>query len=111
MPRKFHRTRGDRKLFLKSVAHNLIMKERMTTTVARAKEIRPLVERYISIGRRGGVSSLRVLLSRLPKQSAEKLFYDIAPRYKERPGGYVRIIKQAKMRKRDSAPQARIELV
>ena len=106
MPRKFHRTRGDRKLFLKSVAHNLIMKERMTTTVARAKEIRPLVERYISIGRRGGVSSL------LPsKKVAEKLYYEIAPRYKERPGGYVRIIKQAKMRKRDSAPQARIELV
>lgn len=111
MPRKFHRTRGDRKLFVKSIAHNLIMKGGLNTTTARAKEIRPIVERMVTIGRRGEVAALRLLLARLPKQSAEKLYYEIAPRYKERRGGYVRIIKLAKPRMRDGAPQARIEFV
>lgn len=109
--RKFHRKRGPRRLFLKGLANNLIMKERIETTEPRAKEIRPLVERFVSIAKKQQLVSLRMLLSKLPKESAQKLFYEIAPRYKERAGGYLRITKEAKHRKRDAAPLAIIEFV
>lgn len=103
--------RSRRALFVDKLANNLIVKEKMQTTEARAKEIRPLVERMVTIAKHQSVAGLRLLLRRLPKQSAEKLFYDIAPKYKERKGGYLRIIKLAKSRKRDGAPVARIEFV
>lgn len=109
--RKFHRKRGERKAFLKGLAHNLVMKEKIETTTARAKSIRPVVERLVTIGKRGRLTDFRVLASRLPKQSAEKLYYDIAPRYKGRKGGYTRIVKEAKMRKRDGSELAIIEFV
>ncbi len=109
--RKFNRTRGDRKLFLKGIAHNLVLKERMRTTVARAKEIRPMVERLLTIAKAGDVASFRRLLTVLPKVSAEKLFRDIAPRYKDRRGGALRITQEARTRKRDGARTAVIEFV
>lgn len=109
--RKFHRKKGPRRSFLKGLASNLIMKEKMETTVARAKEIRPLVERMISLAKRQQLAGLRLLLSRLPKEAAQKLFYEIGPRYKNRAGGYLRIIKEAKHRKRDAAPMSIIEFV
>ena len=109
--RKFNRTQGDRKLFIKSVAHNLVLKERMVTTTARAKEIRPVVERLLTIAKTGSVASFRRLLSVLPKTTAEKLFRDIAPRYKERNGGALRITEQASRRKRDGARTSIIEFV
>lgn len=109
--RKFHRQRGERRLFFKGLAQNLIMKEKTETTVARAKEIRPQVERLISIAKKNNLSALRLLFSKLPKKAAEKLYYDIAPRYKERRGGYLRITKMAKTRKRDGAQMAFIEFV
>jgi large subunit ribosomal protein L17 len=109
--RKFNRTQGDRKLFLKNIAHNLVLKERMQTTEARAKEIRPIVERLLTIAKRGDLASYRKLLTVLPKVSAGKLFHDIAPRYKERKGGALRIIPQAKTRKRDGAYTVIIEFV
>ncbi len=109
--RKFHRQRGERRLFFKSLAVNLIMKEKTETTVARAKEIRPLLERLISIAKKNNLANLRILFSKLPKKAAQKLFYDIAPRYKERSGGYLRITKGAKARKRDGAEMATIEFV
>ena len=87
------------------------MKGGMTTTVARAKEMRPIVEHYVSISKKGGIASFRRLLAKLPKASAEKLFYELAPKYKTRTGGYLRIIKSAKRRKRDAAEVARIEFV
>jgi len=109
--RKFHRKTGPRRSFLKGLADNLIMKEKITTTVARAKEIRPLVERLVSSARQQRLADYRSLLSKLPRQSAGKLYYEIAPRYKERSGGYLRIIKESRTRKRDSAPMATIEFV
>ena len=109
--RKFHRERGDRRHFLRSLLHNLILKERMITTPARAKETKSALERLISTGKRGTLAAFRRLLAELPRQSATKLYYEIAPRYKERKGGCLRIIKQMKSRKRDSAPQAIIEFV
>ena len=109
--RNFHRTRGNRRLFLKSLLHNLILKEKMTTTVARAKEVRPAMEKMVTEAKKGTLASLRRLLAGLPRLSAMKLYYEIAPRYKERKGGYLRITKLAKSRKRDAAPQAVIEFL
>lgn len=109
--RKFHRERGQRTAFRQGLVSNFIERGKMTTTIARAKDIRPLVERYISIGKKNNLASLRLLLSKLPKKSAEKMFYEVAPRYKDRKGGYVRITKTANRRKRDGAETAVIELV
>lgn len=120
--RKFHRKTGPRRSFLKGLAHNLIMKEKIETTVPRAKEIRPIVEHLVTIAKRGQSSSgrspegrqlaaFRMLLAKLPEEAAQKLFYEIAPRYKDRNGGYLRIIKEAKHRKRDAALLSIIEFV
>lgn len=109
--RKFHRIRGKRKSFLKSLANNLIMNGKMETTEARAREIRPLVERLVTHAKKQNVAGLRLLLSKLPAQSANKLYYEIAPRYKERTGGYLRILKSAVRRKRDAAKKAIVEFI
>ncbi len=109
--RKFGRTRGPRKLFLQTLAHNLIMKGKITTTVTRAKSIRPIVERLVTIAKKQTLADFRRLLSALPKASAEKLYYDIAPKYKERKGGYLRIMKATEWRKRDAVDMAIVEFV
>lgn len=109
--RKFNRKTGPRRHFLRILAGNLIMKGKIETTEARAKAVRPFVERCISIGKKQTVASLRLLISRLSKRAAEKVYYDIAPRYQERHGGYLRIIKTAHSRKRDGAMVVTIEFV
>ena len=109
--RKFHRKKGPRKSFMKSLANSLIMKEKITTTEIRAKAMRPLVERLVTVGKKQQLAGFRLLISKLPKQAAEKLYHEIAPRYKERPGGYLRIIKQGRVRKRDGTKMATIEFV
>jgi large subunit ribosomal protein L17 len=109
--RKFHRIKGRRRAFIKGLIHNLITKEKIETTVARAKEIRPKTEKLVTIAKKQNLASLRLLLSKLPKQSANKLFYEIAPKYKSRAGGYLKITKTAKTRKRDGAYMAIIEFV
>ncbi|PIT92976.1 MAG: 50S ribosomal protein L17 [Candidatus Harrisonbacteria bacterium CG10_big_fil_rev_8_21_14_0_10_38_8] len=109
--RKFHRKKGQRVAFRKSLVSNLISKEKMTTTVARAKEIRPIIERYVTLAKKNELAQLRLLLSKLPKKEANKLFYEIAPRYMDRKGGYTRIIKTSLTRKRDAAELAVIEFV
>ncbi len=83
----------------------------METTEARAKEIRPIVERLVSHAKKQNLASLRFLLSKLPKDSAQKLYYEIAPRYKERKGGYLRILKSGVVRKRDGVKKSVIEFV
>ena len=103
---------SDRRAFIKGLIANLILKERIETTEARAKAIRPEVEKLISIGRHPSLASLRLLLSRIhSKKVAEKLYYEIAPRYKDRAGGYTRILKTSHVRKRDCVRTARIEFV
>jgi large subunit ribosomal protein L17 len=109
--RKFHKKRGPRKLFFKTLAHNLIMKGRIETTEAKAKEIRPRVEKAITLAKKNNIASLRLLLARFTKDSANKLFYEIAPKYKERNSGYLRILKIGGQRKRDAATKALIEFV
>lgn len=110
--RKFGRKVGRRRSFLKGLMHNLIMEEKIKTTEARAKEIKPRVEKLVTVAKRNDVVSLRILIQRLPhRSSAYKLFNEIGPRYAERRGGYLRIMKTAAVRKRDAASQAIIEFV
>lgn len=109
--RKFHKTTGKRRAFRKGLAANLIMKGKILTTVARAKDTRPIVERMVSMAKTQEVAKFRVLLAKLPKNAAEKLFYEIAPKYKDRKGGYLRIIKQTSQRMRDGSDMATIEFV
>jgi large subunit ribosomal protein L17 len=109
--RKFHRTSGRRRAFRKQIATSLIMHGKITTTVERAKEIRPIVERYVTYAKTGQTAKLRTLLAALPVKTAHKMFYEIAPKYKGRTGGYLRITKSASQRMRDGAKMATIEFV
>lgn len=109
--RKFHRKKGQRNALLKNLIANLIVKERMETTEAKAKETKSAAEKMVTIAKKQNLASLRILLSRLNKKAAQKLYYQIAPRYAERKGGYLRIIKSAKFRKNDAAKMAIIEFV
>jgi len=109
--RKFGRIRGRRKSFIQGLLNNLILEEKIQTTDSRAKEIKPKVEKLVTLAKKQNLASLRLLLSRLPNGSATKLYYEIAPKYKDRKGGYTRIIKLGIARKRDAAPQSIIEFV
>ncbi len=109
--RKFGRKRGPRKSFLRILAHNLIMNKKIVTTEARAKELRPMVEKLVTIAKKQNLASLRLLLARLSKEAANELYYDIAPKYRDRKGGYLRILKTASRRKRDAAKKAIIEFI
>lgn len=109
--RKFGRKRGQRAAFKKGLAANLIVRRKITTTEARAKEIRPIVERYVTHAKKQNLASLRFLLAKLPKAAVYTLYHDIAPKYAERKGGYTRITKLVKRRVHDAAPMAVIEFV
>lgn len=109
--RKFHRKRGQRRAFFKNLMASLILHGKIKTTEAKAKEIRPRLEKLITLGKKQNLASLRILLSKLPKAAANKIYYEIAPQYKDHSGGYVRIIKSTKRRKNDAAPMATIEFV
>ena len=108
--RKFGLKRDPRKAFIKSLAVNLIMKGKIKTTEARAKEMRSQVERLITKTKKGDLAGIRYAERLLPKATVAKLTKEVAPRYKERAGGYTRIIKLG-ARMSDSAPMTIIELV
>lgn len=109
--KKFGLKKGPRKAFLRLLANNLIMKERIKTTEARAKEIKRFVERMITHGKKQTPASLRFLMSKLSKQAAYKVYHDLAPRYKDRKGGYTRVEKHMSVRKHDASKMATIEFV
>jgi len=109
--KKFHRKKGQRVALMKSLISNLILKERMETTEAKAKEVKSAAEKLITIGKKQTLPALRILMSRIGKKSGQKLYYQIAPRYIERKGGYLRIIKLMKVRKNDASKMALIEFV
>ncbi len=109
--RKFGRKRGPRRAFLKTLTANFIKKEKILTTEARAKELRSVVERMITYGKNQNLAGLRLLIKKLPKEAAYKVYYEIAPRYAERRGGYTRIVKRVKARQGDGAKMATIEFV
>lgn len=94
--RTLGRTRRGRAALLRGLAMSLINEGRITTTTAKAKELRPYVERLITLSQNDTVATRRIVASRLgePNQTiVRKLFTEVAPRYQDRPGGYTRIIK------------------
>lgn len=117
--RKLGRTSAQRKALLRDLATDLIIHERIETTEARAKELRSVVEKMITLGKRGDLHARRQASSFIRNEVAnaengqdavQKLFSDIAPRYEERQGGYTRILKMGP-RRGDGAPVVVIELV
>ena len=109
--RKLQRSTGHRNALLRNLAASLIKHEQITTGVAKAKELRPYVEKLITLANRGGLSNRRLAQARLQDDvQLAKLFDVLAERYKDRSGGYTRVIK-AGFRASDAAPIAVIELV
>lgn len=110
--RKFNRTKNQRAALLKGLVASLIEHDKIVTTEAKAKELRPKVEKLITKAKNPTLSNRRLLLSGLynNEEIVNKLINDVAPRYSERAGGYTRIIKLA-VRKSDASPMALIEFV
>jgi large subunit ribosomal protein L17 len=109
--RKLNRTSSHRIAMLRNMAASLIKHEQITTGVAKAKELRPYVEKLITLAKKGGLSNRRLAQSRLMDDAQlAKLFDVLATRYADRNGGYARIIK-AGYRASDASPMAIIELV
>jgi large subunit ribosomal protein L17 len=108
---KLGRTAEHRKALLANQVCSLIEHQRIKTTLAKAKAVRPLAERMVTLGKNGSIHARRTALATLrQKRAVKKLFDDIAPRSAERNGGYTRIVKLGQ-RKSDSAPMAFIEWV
>jgi large subunit ribosomal protein L17 len=110
--RKFNRTSSHRKAMFSNMAAALIKHEQITTTLPKAKDLRRVVDRLITLGKRGDLHARRQALTALrgDRAMAEKLFAALAERYKDRSGGYTRVLR-AGYRYGDSAPLAVIELV
>ncbi|KYD20694.1 MAG: 50S ribosomal protein L17 [Caldibacillus debilis] len=117
--RKLGRTSDHRKAMLRNLATDLIINERIETTEARAKELRSVVEKLITLGKRGDLHARRQAAAFIRKETADaekkqdalqKLFSEIAPRYEDRQGGYTRILKIGP-RRGDGSPMVIIELV
>src|SRR5688572_17957553 len=109
--RKLGRTSSHRMAMFRNMAAALIKHEQITTTLPKAKELRPYVEKLITLAKKGGLSNRRLAHSRLLDDTQlVKLFDTLAPRYADRNGGYTRVIK-AGIRASDAAPIAIIELV
>ena len=109
--RKLNRTSSHRKAMFSNMAASLLVHEQITTTVAKAKELRRIADRMITLGKRGNLHARRQAISALGDgDSVKKLFGPLAERYKERNGGYTRVLK-AGFRYGDNAPLAVIELV
>jgi len=109
--RKLQRTSAHRTALFRNMSAALIKHEQITTTVAKAKELRPYVEKLVTLAKRGGLANRRLAMSRLMDEAQlAKLFDVLAERYKDRNGGYTRVIK-AGIRASDAAPIAIIEFV
>jgi large subunit ribosomal protein L17 len=109
--RKLNRTSSHRKSMFANMAASLLKHEQITTTLPKAKDLRSVVDRLITLGKRGGLHARRQVLSVLRDTAiTAKLFDELAERYKDRPGGYTRVIK-AGYRYGDMAPMGVIELV
>ena len=110
--KKFGRLRGPRISFMRILANDLIRSGSIETTEARAKAIRPVVERLVTFGMKQTLAARRIIISRVGDDAVvNKLYNDLGPRYAERAGGYLRITKLPLTRKRDGTAMARIEFV
>ncbi len=109
--RKLQRKTGHRKALLRNLAAALVKHEQIMTTAPKAKELRPYIEKLVTLAKRGGLSNRRLAMSRLGDETQLKKLFDVlAERYSDREGGYTRIIK-AGYRGSDAAPMAIIEFV
>ena len=109
--RKFNRTSSHRAAMFKNMMASLIEHEEIKTTVPKAKELRGFVERLITISKVDTVAKRRIVFSRIrSKEAVTKLFNELGPRFKERPGGYLRVLKCGH-RAGDKAPMAIVQLV
>jgi large subunit ribosomal protein L17 len=110
--RKFNRNTGHRKALILNLAKALIRSEQITTTLPKAKDLRPVVEKIITKAKKGDLAARREIISFMRGNTAEvkKLFDVLAARFKDRNGGYIRVLK-AGYRKGDCAPMAVIEFV
>jgi large subunit ribosomal protein L17 len=109
--RRFNRTTEHRKAMFANMSAALIKHEQIVTTLPKAKDLRPVVEKLITLGKRGDLHARRLAMSKLRDDAmVKKLFEVLGPRYKERNGGYCRVLK-AGFRYGDNAPLAVIEFV
>jgi large subunit ribosomal protein L17 len=109
--RKLGRTSSHRQAMLANMAMALVKHEQITTTLPKAKELRPFVEKLVTLGKRGDLHARRLLIAKTRDQATTRKLIDVlAPRYAERPGGYIRVLK-AGFRQGDNAPMAVIEFV
>ena len=109
--RKFHREKGQRTALLKSLARSLVLHEAIVTTIAKAKELRPYVERLVTTSKVNDLASRRSVATRIGSAEVVKKLHDIlAKRYEKRAGGYTRIVRLGRVGKR-VGEQARIEFV
>ncbi|GLQ21706.1 50S ribosomal protein L17 [Algimonas porphyrae] len=109
--RKLNRTASHRKAMFANMSSSLVEHEQIVTTLPKAKELRPFVEKLVTLAKKGDLNSRRIAIARMRnKDQAKKLFDVIGPRYADRSGGYIRIMK-AGFRYGDNAPMAVIEFV
>ena len=109
--RKFSRTSSHREAMFRNMAASLIKEELIRTTLPKAKELRRVAEPLITLAKTDGVANRRLAFARLrDKQAVGKLFVELGPRFRERPGGYLRILKCG-FRAGDNAPMAYVELM
>ena len=109
--RKLNRTSAHREAMFKNMASSLFKHELIRTTLPKAKELRRVAEPLITLAKTDGVANRRLAFARLrDKEAVGKLFVELGPRYRERPGGYLRILKCG-FRDGDNAPMAYVELV
>tara|TARA_Y100001933_G_scaffold38123_1_gene34004 strand:+ start:701 stop:1102 length:402 start_codon:yes stop_codon:yes gene_type:complete len=109
--RKLNRNSSQRSALKKSLAISIIEHESIKTTLAKAKEIRGFLEPLVTLAKKNTVANQRLAYARLQsKQAVAKLFDELGPRYKDRPGGYLRVIKRG-YRPGDKAPAAQVEFV
>jgi large subunit ribosomal protein L17 len=109
--RQLHRTSSHRKALLRNLTISVLTHECIQTTEAKAKEVRGLIDRVITWGKRGDLHARRLAVRQIQSRTlVKKVFDELAPRYRERPGGYTRIIK-AGYRPGDNAPMVVLELV
>lgn len=108
--KKFGRTRDQRNALIKNLSAQFFLKEKIKTSEAKAKELRGFVEKIITKAKKGGLSNVRLLARYYSKDLVKKIVNEIGPRYKDRAGGYTRIIKLGP-RKSDGAKITMIELL
>lgn len=108
----FNRPRNQRGALMRALARSLILEEKIATTEAKAKALRPFIERLVTYGKKNTLASRRLALTRLgDPEAVKKLFDTIAPRYAERPGGYTRVVKRSHRGNNDARKLAYIAFV